>query len=56
MAWAELLQRAGAIEEFTLGPATLEDVYVALVGGVDARPEEMEEALHASSCVATGCS
>lgn len=40
VAWAESLQRAGAIEEFTLGPATLEDVYVALVGGGEARAAE----------------
>ncbi|MGA3057208.1 MAG: ABC transporter ATP-binding protein [Candidatus Limnocylindrales bacterium] len=49
VAWAESLQRAGAIEEFTLGPATLEDVYVALVGGVGARPAEIEEALNATA-------
>ena len=49
VAWAESLQRAGAIEEFTLGPATLEDVYVALVGGVEARPAEREEARSATA-------
>ncbi len=42
VAWAETLKAAGAIEEFTLGPATLEDVYVALVGGADARSAEQE--------------
>jgi ABC-2 type transport system ATP-binding protein len=47
VAWAESLQRAGEIEEFTLGPATLEDVYVALVGGAEARPAEIEEAMDA---------
>ena len=47
--WAESLQRAGAIEEFTLGPATLEDVYVALVGGVETRPAEPEEARSATA-------
>jgi ABC-2 type transport system ATP-binding protein len=47
--WAESLQRAGAIEEFTLGPATLEDVYVALVGGVETRPAELEEARSATA-------
>ncbi|MGZ6266773.1 MAG: ABC transporter ATP-binding protein [Candidatus Limnocylindrales bacterium] len=47
--WAESLQRAGAIEEFTLGPATLEDVYVTLVGGVEARPAEPEEARSATA-------
>ncbi len=49
VAWAESLQRSGVIEEFVLGPATLEDVYVALVGDVAARPEETEEALHAAA-------
>ena len=49
VAWAESLQRAGAVEEFTLGPATLEDVYVALVGGGDVRPAETEESLDASA-------
>jgi ABC-2 type transport system ATP-binding protein len=34
--WAEGLQRAGIVEEFTLAPATLEDVYVELVGRSDA--------------------
>ena len=34
--WAESLQRAGRVEEYRLGPATLEDVYVALVGRPDA--------------------
>jgi ABC-2 type transport system ATP-binding protein len=47
--WAESLQRAGAIEEFTLGPATLEDVYVALVGGVETGPAELEEARSATA-------
>jgi ABC-2 type transport system ATP-binding protein len=47
--WAESLQRAGAVEEFTLGPATLEDVYVALVGGVETRPVEPEEARNATA-------
>ena len=49
VAWAELLQRAGTVEEFTLGPATLEDVYVALVGGLDVRPAEMEDRFDASA-------
>lgn len=47
--WAESLQRAGAVEEFTLGPATLEDVYVAMVGGLEVRPAEMEESFDASA-------
>lgn len=36
VAWAADLQRAGRVEEFALGPATLEDVYVELVGRADA--------------------
>jgi ABC-2 type transport system ATP-binding protein len=32
-AWALGQQRAGLVEEFGLVPATLEDAYVALVGG-----------------------
>ncbi len=35
-AWAQHLQRTGSIEEFSLAPATLEDVYVSLVGGAAA--------------------
>jgi ABC-2 type transport system ATP-binding protein len=49
VAWAESLQRSGEIEEFILGPATLEDVYVALVGGAAARSAQMEEALDAAA-------
>jgi ABC-2 type transport system ATP-binding protein len=49
VAWADSLQRAGEIEEFTLGPATLEDVYVALVGGLEVRPAELEESFDASA-------
>jgi ABC-2 type transport system ATP-binding protein len=36
VAWAEAQQQAGLLEEFSLGPATLEDVYVELVGRADA--------------------
>jgi ABC-2 type transport system ATP-binding protein len=37
--WARDLRLAGRIEEFSLSPATLEDVYVALVGAA-AHPQE----------------
>jgi ABC-2 type transport system ATP-binding protein len=47
--WAEALERAGTVEEFTLGPATLEDVYVAIVGSAEARPAELEERFDASA-------
>jgi ABC-2 type transport system ATP-binding protein len=36
VAWAEAQRLAGRIEEFALAPATLEDVYVDLVGRADA--------------------
>jgi ABC-2 type transport system ATP-binding protein len=49
VSWAESLARAGTIEEYTLGPATLEDVYVALVGGAGARPAEVEEVFDATA-------
>jgi ABC-2 type transport system ATP-binding protein len=37
--WAEALRRAGRIQEYGLAPATLEDVYVELVGRADALRE-----------------
>jgi len=49
VAWAESLQRSGAVEEFTLGPATLEDVYVSLVGGAHTGSAAMEEAFDAAA-------
>jgi ABC-2 type transport system ATP-binding protein len=48
VSWAESLQKIHAIDEFTLGPATLEDVYVALVEGLDG-PAQLEEVLDASA-------
>lgn len=35
VAWAQQLRSDGLIEEFSIGPATLEDVYIDLVGGLD---------------------
>ncbi len=49
VAWAEALKSAGEVEEFTLGPATLEDVYVALVGGAEALPDGGEEVFDATA-------
>jgi ABC-2 type transport system ATP-binding protein len=49
VAWAESLERAGLVEEFTLGPATLEDVYVALVGGADTASAEGREVFDATA-------
>jgi ABC-2 type transport system ATP-binding protein len=37
-AWAAAERRAGRVEEFSLGPATLEDVYVAVAGGAEVHP------------------
>ena len=49
VSWAESLERAGLVEEFTLGPATLEDVYVALVGGANAGSSQAEEVFDATA-------
>jgi ABC-2 type transport system ATP-binding protein len=49
VAWAESLKCAGSVEEFTLGPATLEDVYVALVGGAEAVPAQAAEVFDANA-------
>ena len=42
--WARGLKESDAIEEFTLGPATLEDIYVHLVQN----PDEVEQSGEAS--------
>jgi ABC-2 type transport system ATP-binding protein len=34
-AWAQQRRAAGEVEEFSLGPASLEDVYIEIVGGLD---------------------
>jgi ABC-2 type transport system ATP-binding protein len=47
--WAESLKADGTVEEYTLGPATLEDVYVALVGDRGAGAAQAEEVLDASA-------
>jgi ABC-2 type transport system ATP-binding protein len=49
VAWAESLKHAGSVEEFTLGPATLEDVYVELVGRAEAGPAHVEEVIDATA-------
>jgi len=49
VAWAESLKHAGSVEEFTLGPATLEDVYVALVGSAEAESARTEEVFDATA-------
>ncbi len=48
VAWAEALRRDGRAEEFSLAPATLEDVYIELVGRADAQAhQESNDALAA---------
>jgi ABC-2 type transport system ATP-binding protein len=49
--WAQDLRTAGQVEEFSIGPATLEDVYVELVGHLDGGHEESadEEAVDAGA-------
>jgi ABC-2 type transport system ATP-binding protein len=37
--WAQELRSAGQVEEFSVGPATLEDVYIELVGRLDLEHE-----------------
>ena len=46
--WAESLKGNRVVDEFTLGPATLEDVYVALVEGTNGQAD-LEEVLDASA-------
>ncbi len=41
--WAQALVAAGGAEEYALGPATLEDVYVRIVGRQDALDRQVEE-------------
>jgi ABC-2 type transport system ATP-binding protein len=48
VSWAQSLRDAHAVDEFTLGPANLEDVYVALVEGA-ADENQVEEVLDASA-------
>ena len=44
IAWARALKEAGTVEEFTLGPATLEDVYVRLVKNPNGETNHGKEA------------
>jgi ABC-2 type transport system ATP-binding protein len=49
-AWAQDLRGGGRVEEFSLGPATLEDVYIDLVGRLDtAADDEAEEVADAGT-------
>lgn len=47
--WADALRREGRIEAFGLAPATLEDVYVELVGRADALREDATETMEAQN-------
>lgn len=43
VAWAQQLRSDGLIEEFSVGPATLEDVYIDLVGRLDDADEALAD-------------
>jgi ABC-2 type transport system ATP-binding protein len=47
VAWADALRREGRIEAFGLAPATIEDVYVELVGRADALRADTTETMEA---------
>jgi hypothetical protein len=44
--WAHRLREKDLVEEFSVGPATLEDVYVRLIGRSDALEMPLKEAKH----------
>ena len=47
--WAKTQRRAGTVEEYSIGPATLEDVYIQLVGRSEvlaSRSQEVQNELH----------
>jgi len=46
VAWAGELKAASVIEEFSVGPATLEDVYVRKIGRADASAQPAKEVNH----------
>lgn len=43
--WAQDLRGTGQVAEFSLGPATLEDVYIELVGRLDDGDEDVVESV-----------
>ncbi len=47
--WAHLLQEQEVAEEFSVGPTTLEDVYVRLIGRADVLEMPVEEVQHVRS-------
>ncbi|UCB42219.1 MAG: ABC transporter ATP-binding protein [Dehalococcoidales bacterium] len=46
MQWARSLKEDGVVEEFSIGPTTLEDVYVKMVGRADAQELPENEVNH----------
>jgi ABC-2 type transport system ATP-binding protein len=44
--WAQRQKKSGHIEEYSIGPATLEDVYIRMVGRQDVLDEPAEEVNH----------
>lgn len=44
--WARGLKEAGIVEEYSVGPITLEDVYLKVVGHVDSSEIFEKEANH----------
>jgi ABC-2 type transport system ATP-binding protein len=44
--WAQAQKKAGLIEEYSIGPATLEDVYIRMVGRPDVLASPAEEVNH----------
>jgi hypothetical protein len=46
VAWAQGLKERETVEEFSVGPSTLEDVYVRMIGRPDALEMPAEEVNH----------
>jgi hypothetical protein len=47
--WANSLKEREVLEEFSVGPATLEDVYIRMIGRPDALEVPTEEVQHVVS-------
>ena len=45
--WARILKEKGIVEEFSVGPTTLEDAYLRIVGRLDALEMPKEETKNA---------
>jgi ABC-2 type transport system ATP-binding protein len=44
--WASTLKETGVVEEYSVGPITLDDVYLNLVGHTTGRDDALKEADH----------